>query len=69
MKTPDGVAKPTQDATFSTHSVVQTIKCPNCSQELHSARKTVTITCRCGKTYKVQPSIRQSEQALQRKAV
>jgi len=46
-----------QDTTHSfrnTHAEVRIMKCPNCGNELHFSRRTVYVTCRCGKTFRLE---------------
>lgn len=42
-----------------THVELKVIKCPNCGNDLHFTKRTVQVTCRCGKTYRLQASDKQ----------
>jgi len=44
-----------------THADIQVIKCPNCGHELHFSKRTVSVTCRCGKAYMTQQSVQRSK--------
>ena len=50
------VAEQTTPASRDTHTEVRIMQCPNCGHELHFTKRTVQVTCRCGKTYKLQES-------------
>ena len=38
----------------STKAEIQTMQCPNCERTLNYSKRTVMVTCTCGKTYRIE---------------